>query len=130
MTVVRFPILTMQDVVPRDWDPILTLPLPKNPSLELLDVTRRQVLLYLDWIMHEMVQIDDSWTVRRELERATDRLLEIAAALPAALEAHAERCLTSIRPENLAEITGWVCERESRQTREGCTLHIIDGDLT
>lgn len=118
----------MEDVVPRNWEPILTLPLPKNASIELLDAARGQVLLYLDWIMHEMIQVDDLRTVQREIERATYRLMEIAEALPDALEAHAERCLTSIKPENLAKIMGWVSERE--KTREGRTLRLIDGDLT
>ena len=102
----------MQDVVPRDWERILTLRLPKNPSLQLLDAARGQVLLYLDWIMNDMIRVDDPWTVRREIERATDRLLEIAEALPAAMEAHAERCLTSTDPERLAKVMPWLSERQ------------------
>ena len=116
MTVVRFPILTMEDIVPRDWEPILTLPLPGNPSLQLLDAARGQVLLYLDWIMHEMIQTDSAWAVRREIERATDRLQEIADALPGAMEAHAERCLTSIDPERLVKVMKWLSEREGDKT--------------
>jgi len=131
MNIVRFPILTMEDVVPRDWEPILTLPLPKNPTVQLLDAARGQVLLYLDWIMNEMIQVDNPWKVRREIERATDRLIEIAEALPSAMEAHAERCLTSNRPENLAKIMKWLCDREAQEASEGRRLQVVvDCDLT
>jgi len=107
----------MEDVVPRNWEPILTLPLPKKPSLKLLDAARGQVLLYLDWIMHDMVQVDDVRTVHGELERATYRLMEIAEALPAALEAHAEHSLTSVSPESLAKVMDWVSERNGGDAR-------------
>lgn len=129
--VVRFPVLMMEDVAPRNWEPILTLPLPKNPSLQLLEAARGQVLLYLDWIMHEMIQVDDVRTVHGEIERATYRLREIAEALPAALEAHAEKCLTSISPKSPVEVLEWFNERNGGIAREASKLRIVvDRDLT
>lgn len=95
MNIVPFPVLTLASIAPRDWERVLTLPLPRRPSLELLDAARAQVLSYLDWVMHEMVQTESLPTIRQEIARACDRLTEIADALPAALEASAEVPLES-----------------------------------
>jgi hypothetical protein len=93
MSVVPFPVLTINAIVPRDWEPVLSLPLPARPSLQLLEAARGQVLLYLDWVMTEMFETDSVETVSHEIIRASGRLVEIAAAMPAATMAHAERCL-------------------------------------
>jgi hypothetical protein len=92
----------------------------------LLDAARGQVLLYLDWVMNDMIQVDDAWTVRREIERATDRLLEIAEALPGAMEAHAERCLTSIDSAKQAKVMRWPGERQGGEAAR--PQFIADGD--
>ena len=118
----------MEDVVPRDWEPILTLHLPKKPSLRILEAVRGQVLLYLDWIMNDLIQVDDASTVRREIERATDRLLKVAAALPGAMDAEAERRDTSIDPKKLARVTRWLSELEDDETNEH--QFVADSDLT
>jgi hypothetical protein len=112
MAVIPFPVLTLEQIVPHDWEPMLTLPLPRNPSLDLLERTRGQVLLYLDWIMAEMVLIDDPWVVRREIGRATDRLLEIATVLPDAMDRYADRGLKSILPRHVASVTKWLAQRD------------------
>jgi hypothetical protein len=35
------------------WEPALSFPLPENPSVELLDRARQEVLIYLDWVAHD-----------------------------------------------------------------------------
>jgi hypothetical protein len=95
MNVVPFPVLTMSSIVPRDCEPVLTLPLPRRRSLQLLEGARGQVLLYLDWVIHEMVDVDNPQAVCMEIIRASNRLMEIAAAFPAAQETHAECCMAN-----------------------------------
>jgi hypothetical protein len=107
MTVIPFPVLTIEAIIPRDWEPVLSLPLPKRPNLPLLEAARRQVLLYLDWMMTEMVFTEDTSVIHREILRATNRLLEIAEAMPAAIDANTDRCLGISDAQSLA----WVLQR-------------------
>jgi hypothetical protein len=45
------------------------------------------------------------------------------------MEAHAERCLTSINPDKLAKVMQWFGERQGWRSREARQF-IADGDLT
>ena len=113
MNVVPFPVLTMSSIVPRDWEPVLTLPLPYRPSVRLLEAARGQVLLYLDWVMNEMVLVETPPAVRREIIRASVRLAEIAEALPDAMEALAERrLLNQVDEQDLLRILNWANQQD------------------
>jgi hypothetical protein len=109
MTVVSFPVLTLDKIVPRDWETVLRLPLPARPGLNLLEKARGQMLLYLDEIMHSMIQIDSIHIVHREIHRVTERLLEISAAM----QTHSE--FLARHPEN-AEL---VCRIKWNDQRNG-----------
>lgn len=63
----------------------MTCPLPVGTSYELLEVLRRHVLTYLDWVTHDLVQGDLAGALR-EIQRIADRLTRITAMTPAALE--------------------------------------------
>jgi len=129
MTVVPFPILTIEAIVPRDWEPVLTLPIPRRPSLQLLEAARGQVLLYLDWIMTDMVQTDSALAVRQEIERAANRLLEIAAAMPSAIEVHAERCLAVVDERSLAWLLQWAGQKDGGEPLVRQILRAVDNEI-
>jgi hypothetical protein len=86
MTIVSFPVLTVAALEGDAWEPALTLPLPPRPSFELLDLAGQRILDYLVWVTQDLAQTDADRAVR-EIRRAADRLIEIAAATPASLSA-------------------------------------------
>jgi hypothetical protein len=85
-----------------DWEPALTLPLSQKPSFELLEAARQDILTFLDWVTHDVAQVDPNKT-KHEIQRAAARLIEIAAATPAALSAAIEADLKRFRAEAYAE---------------------------
>jgi hypothetical protein len=50
-------------------------------GLYLIDEARRHVITYLDWVTHDLARGPSPDELRREIERAAGRLLEIALAL-------------------------------------------------
>jgi hypothetical protein len=68
------------------WNAALNLPLPPRPDFYLLDDARQHVITYLDWVTHDLAQGPSPDELRREIERAADRLLEISAALRTVLD--------------------------------------------
>ena len=85
-----------------DWEPALTLPLPPQPSLELLEVARQDILTFLDWVSHDVAQVDPDGA-KHQIQRAAARLIEIAAATPAALSDAIEADVNRPRAEANAE---------------------------
>ena len=63
------------------WEAALNWPLPPRPGFYLLDEARRHVITYLDWVTHDLARGPSPDELRREIERAAGRLLEIALAL-------------------------------------------------
>jgi hypothetical protein len=51
---------------------------PNNPSAELLDRMRQEVLTYLDWVSYEVASTNDPEKIRQEITRAAARLIEIS----------------------------------------------------
>ena len=63
------------------WDAALNLSLPPAPRFYLLEAARQHVISYLDWVTHDLAQGPPSDQLRREIDRASVRLLEIARAI-------------------------------------------------
>ena len=63
------------------WEAALNWPLPPHPGFYLLDEARRHVITYLDWLTHDLARGPSPDELRREIERASGRLIEIALAL-------------------------------------------------
>ena len=59
------------------WEPALSFHLPKNPGVELLDRASEEVLIYLDWVSHDVASAGDADQIRKEITRAAARLIEI-----------------------------------------------------
>jgi hypothetical protein len=103
--VIQFPLLSMEAMAPeicaadKLFEPALSFRFPPDPSPKLLREARRQVLAYLDWITSDngMMSEGPDWSVH-EIHRACARLIEIAEALPAAVDAESEAALIA-RPE-------------------------------
>jgi hypothetical protein len=72
------PVLTMKAVDAPSWEPALSFPLPENPSVELLDRARQEVLTYLDWVVHDVASTGDADLISTEIKRAAERLFEIS----------------------------------------------------
>jgi hypothetical protein len=68
------------------WDAALSWPLPPHPDFYLLDEARQHVIAYLDWVTHDLAQGPSPDELRREIERAAGRLLEISLALRIVLD--------------------------------------------
>lgn len=66
------PVLTLRAMDAPSCEPALSFPLPQNPSTELLDRARQEVLTYLDWVA------GDADHIRKEITRAAARLIEIS----------------------------------------------------
>jgi hypothetical protein len=76
--VVPFPLLTLEALnKAQDWEPALSLPFPQNPTTELLDRAREQVLQYLDFYLNDCAPTAPTDELRREIMRAAERLIEI-----------------------------------------------------
>ena len=63
------------------WEAVLNWPLPPHPDFYLLDEARRHIIAYLDWVTHDLARGPSPDELRREIERAAERLLEISQAL-------------------------------------------------
>jgi hypothetical protein len=61
----------------------LTWPIWPETSSTLLEILRADVLLYLDYVTHDLAWSDPQ-KAAKEIQRAADRLKEIAAMLPGA----------------------------------------------
>ncbi|HUC12062.1 MAG TPA: hypothetical protein VL985_16800 [Stellaceae bacterium] len=80
-------VLSAEAMKGRDgWDAALNLPLPPRPEFYLLDEARQHVVAYLDWVTHDLARGPSPDELRREIERAAERLLEISLALRALLD--------------------------------------------
>jgi hypothetical protein len=64
------------------WDAALE-PFPPHPDFHLLEEARQRVITYLDWVTHDLAQGPSADQLQREIERATERLLEVSLALRA-----------------------------------------------
>src|ERR1700731_1857782 len=88
MTVIQLrPVLTMQAMDTSSWEPALSYLLPENPPLESLERARDQVLTYLDWVASDLASSGDADAIRKEINRAATRLIQILLLLPFALTA-------------------------------------------
>ena len=63
------------------WEAALNWPLPPDSGFYLLDEARRHIVACLDWVTHDLARGPSPDELRREMERAAGRLLEIALAL-------------------------------------------------
>jgi hypothetical protein len=66
------------------WEHALTCPLPSQTSYQLLQALRQDILAYLEWVTGDLVQDGNPAETEREIQRAADRLKQIAAMMPAA----------------------------------------------
>jgi hypothetical protein len=83
------PVLTLEAINDTDaaepWEASLSLPLPKNPTLELLDAARNDILDYLDYASGVLPELTGPDRVCLEITRAAERLAEIAIERAAAI---------------------------------------------
>ena len=63
------------------WEAALNWPLPPDAGFYLLEEARRHIIAYLDWVTHDLARGPSPDELRREIERAAERLLEISLAL-------------------------------------------------
>ena len=105
------PVLTMQAMEGDTWEPALSYPLPENPSLELLEEARAQVLTYLYFASSDIASGGDDAETRKEINRAAVRLTEIALLLPFAVTSTVDEQLAKERDERLRE---WAEQRGLR----------------
>jgi hypothetical protein len=82
------PVLTMKVMDTSSWEPALSYLLPENPSLELLERARDHVLTYLDWVASDLSSSGDADAIRKEINRAAIRLIQISLLLPFAFGRH------------------------------------------
>jgi hypothetical protein len=85
MTDTPAPELTLEAMKGGSWDAALTLPLPKEPSLKLLDEARSQVLDYLAFASDVLPECADPYGVSLDITSAAERLVEIALERAAAI---------------------------------------------
>lgn len=93
------PILTLKAMEASSWEPALTYPLPENPSTELLAEARSQVVIYLDYAAHDIATAGDPDEIRKEINRAAARLIEISLHWRGACDAELEQRLDEERAE-------------------------------
>jgi hypothetical protein len=74
-----------------NWEPALTYPLPHDPSIDLIDTAIDEILNFLSFVTSEVAQ-KDAAQARREIERGTARLIELAEAEPKAFSAWLQEC--------------------------------------
>jgi hypothetical protein len=59
------------------------LAIPSAPDFYLLEEARQRVITYLDWVTHDLTRGPSADQLRREIEHATERLMEVSLALRA-----------------------------------------------
>jgi len=74
-----------------NWEPALTYPLPRDPSIDLIDTAIDEILNYLSFVTSEVAQ-KNATQARREIEHAAARLIELAEAKPKAFSAWLQEC--------------------------------------
>jgi hypothetical protein len=82
------PVLTMKVMDTSSWEPALSYLLPENPPLKLLERARDHVLTYLDWVATDLASRGDADAIRKEINRAATRLIQISLLLPFAFNRH------------------------------------------
>lgn len=85
------------------WEPALSFPLPKNPSAELLDRARQEVLTPLDWVSHDVASAGDPEKIRQEITRGAARLIELSLLWRPACDAALQDRLAKERREHERE---------------------------
>ena len=93
------PVLTLKAMEASSWEPALSFPLPESPSTELLDRARQEVVTYLDWVAHDIASAGDPDEIRKEINRAAARLIEISLRWRGACDAELEEQLEKDRAE-------------------------------
>jgi hypothetical protein len=68
------------------WEYTLTWPLWPETSYALLEILRRHTMLYLEYVTHDLCE-EDPDKAAKEIQRAANRLKEIVALLPGAVDA-------------------------------------------
>jgi hypothetical protein len=90
------------------WEHALICPLPRQSSFQFLEALRKRILVYLEWVTHDLAQGDPD-AAAQEIQRAADRLKVIAAMLPAALaevmEFNARRAIELVDAEHKEQET-------------------------
>jgi hypothetical protein len=115
--IVPFPLLTLEALnTAQDWEPALSLPLPENPTSELLDRAREQVLQYLDFYLNDCAPNAPDDELRREIMRAAERLIEIGMAAGPAHQRDIDEGLAHDRAERECQRNGKTTEEESGDT--------------
>jgi len=75
--------------------------LPPSISYELLQTLRLDVVKYLNWVTHDLVQTEPQQALR-EIQRAADRLTRITAMIPDAIERHLQEYKKQIEIQRLS----------------------------
>lgn len=86
---------------------------PENPSVELLDRARQEVLTYLDWVAHDVASSGDADFIRSEINRGAARLIEISLHWRPAVDAEFEEQLAKDRIERERE---WFPQQRQQST--------------
>lgn len=128
---------------------VLDIPLPSEPTDELLEVARCEVMAYLDWVSHDWVRSypGETWDEETleetilEINGAVGKAAEKLAEITAALHRNAEEAFLNspefvhdpqqFREANQA-LDGWMAEHQSkprkRPRRQYLTLQRIERD--
>jgi hypothetical protein len=94
-----------------DYDAALTLPLPPNPSTELLDHLHLALCSYLDWVTYELsVRGATADEMRQAIERATPRFVEIGLHWPEAQSEKEEPDPSIEPPDEVTRDEGTITE--------------------
>ena len=84
MSVQHHPVLTATALSEPGWQAAVHAPLPITPSLELLYETRQRVVAYLDWYSNDAGPVAPAEELRRDINHAAARLIEICLPIQAA----------------------------------------------
>jgi hypothetical protein len=81
MNINYYSVLTATALLEPGWDAALHARLPIEPSLELLYEARHLVVTYLDWYSNDVGSVTPAETLRRDINLAAARLIEICLAI-------------------------------------------------
>jgi hypothetical protein len=81
------------------WYAALTLPLPRAPEDDLLELARQFLVLYFDWVSGDLALRASPKEIEHAIKLGTDRLREITLAMPEAFAAQEEFNEEPWRPE-------------------------------